>query len=343
MKKYLILLLLAVTTISSWAQNNQTLYLTQSLTDKSIQNVEAKTFGGNIRVRGGNSDDARIEVYITSNNGHQLSKDEIEEKLKDYDLNISASANQLTAIAKRKNKMMNWKKTISISFKIYVPQNVSTTLSTSGGSIYLDNLNGDENFSTSGGSLHVTKLTGRIKGRTSGGSVHIFDSKDDIDLSTSGGSIEAKNSTGKIKLKTSGGHISLDNLEGHINASTSGGHIDGHAIKGGLSAHTSGGSIKMNELSCSLDASTSGGSINAMFAEVGEFIKLSNSGGRITLKIPKDNGYDLKLYGSRMDKDFSLTNFNGTVKENKIEGSVNGGGIPVSVNAGSGKVQLSFK
>ena len=39
----------------------------------------------------------------------------------------------------------------------------------------------------------------------------------------------------------------------------------------------------------------------------------------------------------------ALGNFDGVTKENKMEGKLNGGGIPVTVDAGSGKVSLSVK
>ncbi len=343
MKKHLLILLLAFAAISVNAQDRDKLYMTKSLSNESIKNVEAKTSGGSIDVTGGHGQDARIEVYITSNNGHILSKEEIQERLKDYDLTVSVSENKVTAIAKTKTRNMNWKKALNISFEIYVPENVSTDLSTSGGSIYLENLSGREDFSTSGGSLTVKKVTGKITGETSGGSIDVSDSKDDIDLSTSGGSIDASNCTGKIRLETSGGSLSLHDLNGNIKAGTSGGSVNGKNIMGELNASTSGGNVSLREMACSLDASTSGGNIDAEIIQVGKYVRLSNSGGRIDLQIPKDKGYDLKVYGDKINKSFTLEKFSGTIKDDKIEGTVNGGGIPVTVDAGGGKVSLSFR
>jgi putative adhesin len=345
MKKYLLIVVFVSAVFAAKSQGNGTLYLTKSLAAESIKNVEAKTSGGSIEVSGGNAQEARIEVYVSMNGHHtDLSKEEIKEKLNaDYDLTVSASGNKLTAIAKAKERIINWKKTLNISFKIFVPENVSTDLSTSGGSISLMNLSGTEDFRTSGGSLTVKKLSGKIIGETSGGSINVSDSKDDIDLGTSGGSIDADNCTGKIRLNTSGGSLSLQDLHGEIKATTSGGSVNGKNISGELSAHTSGGNVSMYELACSIDASTSGGNINVEIKEIGKYVKLNNSGGHISLQIPKDKGYDLKLYGEKMDRDFSLNNFSGTVKENKIEGTMNGGGIPITVDAGGGKINLSFR
>jgi hypothetical protein len=343
MKNVLGLLMIACSFTIAKAQSESTPYLTKNLTDESIKNVEAKTSGGSINVAGGNEKDARIEVYITANK-HGLSKEEIDKILnEDYEFSVSASGNKLTAIAKHKSGLQwNNKRSLSIAFKIFVGENVSTDLSTSGGSISINNVSGTEDFATSGGRLEVKKLTGKINGKTSGGSINVSDSKDDIDLSTSGGSIDAKNCDGKIKLNTSGGSVSLTDLKGDIKATTSGGSVNGKHINGDLYAHTSGGNVHLHDLSGSLDASTSGGNINAEFVVAGKFIRLNNSGGNIDLEIPKDKGYDLNLHGDKINT-LALTNFSGTTKEKHIEGKLNGGGIPVDVDAGGGKINLSFK
>jgi DUF4097 and DUF4098 domain-containing protein YvlB len=92
----------------------------------------------------------------------------------------------------------------------------------------------------------------------------------------------------------------------------------------------------------SLEASTSGGDISVEIVESGKFVTLSNSGGKIDLQVPKDKGFDLRLSGGKIKTD-GLHGFSGTTKEESMRGSVNGGGIPVSIDAGGGKIFLSFR
>src|SRR5215213_6713655 len=167
MKKYLMLLASSLwLAVSLYAQTEKTPYQTKSLSGESIKNVLVQTSGGSISVSGVAASEARIEVYITPNNNKDdLSKDEIQQRLNErYNLDINVSGGKLSAIAKPKEKNMDWRKALSISFKVFVPQNVSTDLNTSGGSISLKNLSGDQEFSTSGGSLDIEKLTGKIYG-----------------------------------------------------------------------------------------------------------------------------------------------------------------------------------
>jgi len=344
MKKYFLFISLVAMNAAVKAQSDKEPYITKSLSNQSIQNVKVQTSGGSISVAGVNPGDAKIEVYITGNNGlGTLSKDEIQKRLEEnYELKVSVDGNTLNAYAKQKHDNMNWKRGLNISFKVYVPKNVSTDLSTSGGSITLNTLSGTQKFRTSGGSLNVDNVSGKIDGGTSGGSIHLSNSSDDIDLHTSGGSIEAKNCKGKMELETSGGSLHLDDLDGTIDASTSGGHIDANNIKGELNASTSGGSIRMTNIAASLETSTSGGNISVEISSVGKYVKLSNSGGGIDLQLPAGKGYDLDLHGNRV-KVSPMNNFSGDTDDNSITGKINGGGAQIVARSGSGRVNVSFK
>lgn len=344
MKQILSLFLIASFSGAATAQD-ETPFLTRSLTSEAIEQVQAETSGGNISVTGGTGE-AKIEVYIWSNNGRklQLSKEEIQKKLdEDYEFSITTANHKLTAIAKPKRSgRWDWKKALAVSFKIFVPRNVATNLTTSGGNLHLAHLTGTQDFRTSGGNLHIDDLAGKIKGTTSGGNITLKDSRDDITLSTSGGNIDAASSNGKIKLTTSGGNVHLKELSGDIDATTSGGNVHANTISGELAAVTSGGNVTMDDLSCSLDASTSGGHIRVSIKELGSYVKLTNSGGNIDLEIPGNKGVDLKLLADKISLISPIT-FSGTKEDDRMEGTLNGGGIPVTVRGTSGRVSLTVR
>ncbi|MBA2249027.1 MAG: hypothetical protein H0W12_02405 [Chitinophagaceae bacterium] len=318
-------------------------YLTKSLSGQSVNNVMVETAGGNITVEGVADAETRLEIYVSASNNrlNALSAEEIRKKVnEDYDLNISVTDNRLTATAKSKEKIHDWKRSLTFSFKIYVQQNAGTDLTTSGGNIQLKNLTGTENFTTSGGNLVVENVGGKIKGITSGGNINLLNSKDDIDLTTSGGNITADNSSGDISITTSGGTLKLQGLNGKIHGSTSGGNIDGEGIHGEFVASTSGGNIVLDNMYGSVDAATSGGNIHATIKELGKYLTLSNSSGNIDVQVP-NKGMDLKLSANKI-KTETLNNFIGEKDDDELAGTINGGGIPVKINAGSGKISLSF-
>jgi len=327
MKKFIILLLAVGLAVSVKAQFNadKDPLITKSLNNQSIRKVIARTSGGSIVVAGVSEGEARLEVYVKPSgmNFGSVSKSELQEKLADdYDLIISTANNQLEVTAKSKSNI-NWKRQLSISYKIYVPRNVTSDLSTSGGSIKLSNLNGNQRFRTSGGSLQIADIRGNIEGKTSGGSINAD-----------------KCTGGEISLATSGGSLKLNNLKGIIQANTSGGSIRGSNISGELKTHTSGGSVNLDGLSCSLETSTSGGSMNISVVDPGKYVSVSTSGGSVNMSIPGSKGMNLKVSGQSVRVN-PLKNFNGTTDKRSINGTVNGGGIPVNVS-GSGNVNLSL-
>ena len=317
-------------------------YYVKPLDGLSLKEAELITSGGSLSVFGGGGEKARLEVYVKGNNNKSLSKAEIEERLKEkYELIIEASADKVKAHAKQKSNWTDWKNSLNISFKLYVPSKINSKLKTSGGSITLKGLDGNQDFSTSGGSLTVENVKGNIDGRTSGGSITVKGSEGTINLKTSGGSITAENSKGEIDLATSGGSLKLNGLEGKIEATTSGGSVSGNGISGELNTKTSGGSIKIAGLKGSVDAGTSGGSVSVDVDQLGSYVKLRTSAGNIDLNIPSGKGVDLDLSGMKVNVP-QLNNFSGSATNTELKGSMNGGGIPITARASSGKVNLNF-
>jgi hypothetical protein len=326
--------------------SSETPYLVKTFPRDQIKQLKSQTSGGNIHVTGQSTGDAKVEVFVRSNNGNRnLSQDEAKQRMDEaVELTVAMNGGTLEALAKRKDKWDddNGRHGISVSFEIYVPESVSSDLETSGGNIHLSDLTGNENFSTSGGNLHLESLSGKINGTTSGGNVTITDSRNDIDLRTSGGNMHAKNCEGTITMTTSGGNVDLQNVKGTVHATTSGGHIDGDGIDGELRTSTSGGNIHLDNLTCSLNASTSGGSIDVTMKKMGKYVELGNSGGNIHLTLPNGQGYNLDITGDRIRTD-KLNNFSGTMDNHNLNGTLNGGGVPVRVSGNSGHVTLNFE
>lgn len=319
-------------------------YVTKNFTTTSLKELSVETSGGSISVTGGQSSGVKVEMYVRPNNNwngkQELSKEEIEDRLEDFDILIGTEGDKVVATAKRKNNT-NWndKKNVSISFKVFTPRNIATNLKTSGGSIKIASLTGEQNFTTSGGSLKIDDLDGMIQGRTSGGSINVTNCRNNINLHTSGGSIKAEALKGKIELKTSGGSIELNSLDGEIEAHTSGGSVRGDNISGALNAGTSGGSVRLANVSGSLKANTSAGSIEVELKSLGKYVELSSSAGSVRVTMPLDKGVDLNLKGNRVS--IPLKNFDGEAEKDFVRGKMNGGGVPVTLSASSGSVYVN--
>ncbi|MFO7256516.1 MAG: DUF4097 family beta strand repeat-containing protein [Bacteroidota bacterium] len=271
-------------------------------------NVEVRTSGGSITVKGGEGKEARVEMYVRVR-GKTITPDhrDAKEIMDDYNITIDKSGNTIYARAERENSISGWfgNNHASISFVVYTPREVSCSLSTSGGSIEISGVRGGQKLETSGGSVRIEDIRGQTDARTSGGSIKINGYSGTLTAHTSGGSIDLANSQGDLKVNTSGGSIDITNVTGAV------------------------------------EASTSGGGIRADVTKLEKHLKLRTSGGSITAVIPQGLGLDLDLRGSRVNS--RLVNFNGEADKDRIRGAMNGGGIPVVMHTSGGSINLEYR
>lgn len=285
-------------------------YQVQEFSIREPGKLNVKTSGGSIKVEKHNSQVVVVEMYVRHRNKN-LGPDDASarEVLENYNIDISQSTNTISAIAEKSGSSGSWfgnnNNNTSISFTVYVPENMSCNLKTSGGSIALEGVKGTQDVKTSGGSLKLQDIEGNMQAHTSGGS------------------------------------IKINNYAGILNAHTSGGTIKLAEASGEMNLHTSGGSINIDNVNGSIDARTSGGSINANLLSLKNQLKLKTSGGSISAVIPEGLGLDLDLKGNRVNT--RLSNFNGEAEKNRIKGTMNGGGILVELATSGGSVNLDYR
>ena len=153
-------------------------------------NLEVETTGGSIKVSGHQGNAVRVEMYLQIGE-KKIAASDVEGKkiLEDYHIDISQNVSTISAIAKKKdNTTFNGKNSSSISFALYVPKQVSSKLNTSGGSISLEGVEGNQEVKTSGGSLTFKNIEGKTEGHTSGGSINIANYSGSLNAHTSGDS-----------------------------------------------------------------------------------------------------------------------------------------------------------
>jgi hypothetical protein len=202
----------------------------------------------------------------------------------------------------------------------------------------------DVDVTTSGGAVAIEDLDGRVDARTSGGAIALQAIGGPVMASTSGGSIKLASSGGDADLRTSGGSISIGAVEGSVRARTSGGSISIDRATGPVTAHTSGGSIEIEEVRGSIDATTSGGSVRAYLSEPpGADSRLQTSGGGITVVLDEGIGVDLDARSSsRVTSEFTVADGDGEPDhdDDKLVGAINGGGPALVLRSSGGGIRV---
>jgi hypothetical protein len=274
------------------------------------------TVGGNIEVKGYEGNRVKVAFVVTKNNGEVLEMT-LDELQKYATFVITKEGQELSIQVKE-----IFKKNMSVGFIVQAPVKTACSISTSGGNLNIEGLDGKQDMHTSGGNIDVEKVRGDLDAHTSGGNIYMEKIIGQLKVSTSGGNIDGESLTGDLHAETSGGNISLENHKGIAEVATSGGNINLEKMYGSVSARTSGGNVYANlkTLAKNLNLETNGGSINC--------------------ELPSEIGMNLELSAS--DVKTMLNNFQGTSRDGYVSGQINGGGIPVRMNCPGGTIRLKF-
>lgn len=324
-KVYLIgFMIFALLSCDGIAQDTQTPTLVDTFELNEPGTLFSSSSGGGIKVTTHQKPEVIVQTYVRKR-GKVLnpSDPEVKDVLREYELIIEKNGTEVTAKAKRKNYNRPWNNS-GIFFNIIVPKEMSCHVSSSGGGVKIAGVSGSHKFSSSGGSVKLENTAGNTK------------------ASSSGGGVTASNHIGDIKLSSSGGGVKLTNAKGHVNAHSSGGSVRLTEIQGSADASSSGGGVTVTGKCESVKATSSGGSVRVNISNLSKEIYLRSSGGGVDATIINGDelGLDLDLSSSKVN--INLKNFTGKSEKNRIEGSMNGGGIPVYMRASGGNVNVKF-
>lgn len=272
------------------------------------------------------------------------SRERGEEILRDFDLEISSSADAVivrgvfrngwrpeSEVGRRGRRICREGRCLEYAeflkehhFRVTVPKDLSVELKTSGGSIQVGDIGGSVRAATSGGSMRFGRIGGPIHARTSGGSITVTGATGAADIRTSGGSITIGETTGDIEAHTSGGSVTIERTSGKV------------------LAHTSGGSVTVREAHGAVDASTSGGSISAtILSQPKGPCNLQTSGGNVTITLADNIGVELdaSTSGGRIHTDFPVT-LTGKIDPRSIQSKINGGGPSLRARTSGGSIYV---
>lgn len=177
---------------------------------------------------------------------------------------------------------------------------------------------------------------------TAGGDVKINDLEGTLDLSTAGGDIAVQSSNGKAHASTAGGDIKFKMHSGEVDANTAGGDIYIDTRDGKIDASTAGGDIKIYCSNGNVDASTTGGDVYAEISGENKGIDLSSIGGDIYLGLSENmNGeIELSTFGGDATLDIEGTK-NLKTSSSKIKATLNNGGKKIHLSSTGGDVKLA--
>ena len=262
--------------------------------------LNVRTDRGSIEVETADADEVDVRVEVEARSDEDREKFEVAFEQNGTDVSVRGEMEGRSGWSWNGDRLR-------VKYIITVPSQYNVDLQTSGGSISVEDLEGEVVTQTSGGSLSFGMIKGNINGRTSGGS------------------------------------ISLDGTSGNADVHTSGGSISLGKVAGTVKAHTSGGSISIDEVGGTIDAETSGGSITAAITEQPEGdCELRTSGGSITVRLADGIGVDVdaKTSAGRVTTEFDVPPRDKDEMD-ELEASINGGGPRLHLRTSAGSVRIN--
>ncbi|HEX4631693.1 MAG TPA: DUF4097 family beta strand repeat-containing protein [Chthoniobacterales bacterium] len=154
------------------------------------------------------------------------------------------------------------------------------------------------------------------------------------------GSLKLKNVSGRVTARTQGGTVSVEDIGGDFDAKAEGGSIRASRINGRVSVLAEGGSVSIKEAMDSIEARAEGGSVAAYLSKQPRAdSKFIANAGNVDLRLAESIAVNLDASCSagRLSSDFVL---NGRQDENRVKGTINGGGPLVMVRASAGNVLI---
>lgn len=192
---------------------------------------------------------------------------------------------------------------VNLNATLTVPRSLAVQAVTRGGHINANNLEGDHSFETSAGHVNLNAVKGSTVVRSSGG--HII----------------GQRLSGQADLKTTGGHIRVSDFDGSLVAQTGGGHIELQSFRG------------------EAEARTSGGNINASVTSAAGPLTFTTAAGNLSLVLPPGIQADLQADGSQVTLAEGFS-FDGTRTNGSLSGTLNGGGLPITLRCSFGNIVI---
>ncbi|HVT67138.1 MAG TPA: DUF4097 family beta strand repeat-containing protein [Trebonia sp.] len=134
---------------------------------------------------------------------------------------------------------------------------------------------------------------------------------------------------GGVTATTPGGDAVVTDTAGPVTVSSGGGNLAANGASGPLSLSTSGGNINGNQLAAdAVTASSGGGDVTLIFARVPHSVRVTTSGGNITLVVPPGS-YRVTTHSDSGDSAVSDTVHQDATSPNVIDASTGGGHITI--------------
>jgi TonB family protein len=200
----------------------------------------------------------------------------------------------------------------SVAIEIHMPRRYSLEITSGGGNIDVQDVDGRVSLRSAGGNITVGRVGNRKVSalaahiETQGGQISVGDVDGTLHASTAGGHIFTGNVTGDASLRTGGGQIYAGRIAGAAVFDSGGGSIHLEGTGASVTANAAGGDVVVRQASGPIHMTLNDGSITAWFPDTAaiktaasaqarksrqtshQTSQLSSTAGDIVLYLPRE-------------------------------------------------------
>ncbi len=207
-------------------------------------------------------DTDRVEYHVVL--ATDASKPDAEEVLQHFNLIARPEAGRVLLRGQVTSAKLSGR--LWVTFDVTVPRDYNLDVTTHGGNLNSEDVDGVVSLATSGGNISAGSFGASARLETGGGHITVRDVAGDLSAITGGGHIVAGKIAGAATLRTGGGHIRVASIGGIAHLGTGGGNVSVEKVAKELIADTSGGQIEVGEAAGIVRARTAGGGIRVVRA-----------------------------------------------------------------------------
>jgi len=282
-------------------------------------NLDVSTGSGNIRVRPGGS--AQVEVIGRIKVTNWFGRD-AEDRVRRIEANppIQQSGNNIR-IGHIDDPEL--RRNISISYELTVPAETELHSHSGSGNQIIEGIHGTVEVEAGSGNLKISDIGSKVRAEAGSGDIQIEHVKGNVHTKAGSGSIRATDIAGGFEAHTGSGHISLE-----------------QTAPGSVSADSGSGGMDLRGVHGTLEATAGSGDIRAEGEPTGGWTVRTGS-GTVQLKLAPGAAFDLNARTSSGSLSVAQpVTVQGSMGRKEIHGKVNGGGVPVHVETGSGSIEI---
>ena len=216
------------------------------------------------------------------------------------------------------------------------------------GKVVLKECQSDINVESGVGNIEIGSITGEVIAKTGGpGKIILKECQSDINVESGVGNVELVSVAGKVIAKTGGpGEIVLKECQSDINVESGVGNIELGLITGKVIAKTGGpGKVVLRECQRGVDAASGIGNIHAEIpTQLMHPWTLRTSGpGKIEVVLSSSTAVNIDAETSGPISSDIPIQVHGLLTEDKLQGTLNGGGPLLKLRASLGEIRLKKK